>query len=977
MANPPYSYLLVTSFILSLCAAESVHSPYSGTFVPTSLLRVHFLPDAHHPPATLSALLFERTANGTIISSSPTFHPYSYVSPTRSSLDPVVIAPQVKPVRNTPRYIIDGVRVSLSVAPTMRVGQDHVFAYLDDQLLGAWGPELDLRPIHPVRFPNIFVNVYNASHHSSAALTSSILSPAVKSEHISPSNTISTTLRKATRHHLRPFWDAERELFFDVSLAFDAAFCAIYGGNGTLAAATAHSIGVSAHEMSLTRLVSLRVGDVVGFCSSNTSSPSSFFPDDPFSPPPGAGPGTRLRAFRSAWLAAKEPPVDAVYLLSGTVPTSTVVGAAWVASACSRFAFGYALGTSAIIIAHEMGHTLGAAHLSTGLMQPYLRATKGAREDYAAMSRAQIDAFLRRLEGQGCLVRRHRSAGAGFTGFAQLVSAAHGITVRGTDVAVGSVWTPGEAIVAMLQVHRNKVTGNPFAEFRVTVLSRSTGKGFPFSYVYRYFGAYVPHSHTLDFEAGAGIAVGRLTERRQDDAIIVWIEKGSNLLIYRAAYGISLGDKGVDFDKWSPFRTVNLGITGRVVSLGATAGDTSGTLTEAPDTEAMAPTDLVVAYIEANNATGKAEAKFTVCRDLNGATLFARRGWTRPITIDYALPEDTEDIGDISVAVWNRPMSEGDAWESSLLFALILRNSRTGLWDTLSCTLSLPIADEDAAVKVQVDCHRSKVPAARALRVGGGIALTRLLSPTAPITTSITFHGREFASGGSSTWLDVEDTALTGESREAATVPASQLALTIGEQFVPADTCARCYGATSITTCQRRVRVCFTGRVHGQLNLVHSIRAAGERKVRPKQSSIFCAGFHDVFIAPRNTPCQWTATRTDILAAGVRAVLGGKRTTVRTRRTVLGNGGFGSGYVPTTISVTVWSRKTVRWIVLNKAMAKLRQRGDFRLLFRRKRKDVRVRRSGTSRHTYVITLGFRKQYREAWLKEVVASRHHA
>lgn len=96
-----------------------------------------------------------------------------------------------------------------------------------------------------------------------------------------------------------------------------------------------------------------------------------------------------------------------MFLLTASQPIkkNDIVGAAWVTSCCSDFGFGWIMSDHPVILAHGMGHALGAPHSDEGLMRPFL----GLREKskYIGKSLTAIDNSISRLSGQSCLVARH------------------------------------------------------------------------------------------------------------------------------------------------------------------------------------------------------------------------------------------------------------------------------------------------------------------------------------------------------------------------------------------------------------------------------------------------------------------------------------------------------------------------------------------------------------------------------------------
>jgi Metallo-peptidase family M12/Putative Ig domain/IPT/TIG domain len=83
-----------------------------------------------------------------------------------------------------------------------------------------------------------------------------------------------------------------------------------------------------------------------------------------------------LTQFRSNFLGHVSAPTDDAVLFSGRDFDGSIVGRAYVASACSPYRFGvnqfYQQSDSLtrLIAAHEMGHTLGGSHTTDGIMAP-------------------------------------------------------------------------------------------------------------------------------------------------------------------------------------------------------------------------------------------------------------------------------------------------------------------------------------------------------------------------------------------------------------------------------------------------------------------------------------------------------------------------------------------------------------------------------------------------------------------------------
>ncbi len=85
--------------------------------------------------------------------------------------------------------------------------------------------------------------------------------------------------------------------------------------------------------------------------------------------------GNLLDQFRAQFMANVATVYDDAMLFSGRNFDGTTVGVAFVEAACSPWRFGISQSyandtTTGLIVAHELGHTLGAQHTSAGIMTP-------------------------------------------------------------------------------------------------------------------------------------------------------------------------------------------------------------------------------------------------------------------------------------------------------------------------------------------------------------------------------------------------------------------------------------------------------------------------------------------------------------------------------------------------------------------------------------------------------------------------------
>jgi hypothetical protein len=112
---------------------------------------------------------------------------------------------------------------------------------------------------------------------------------------------------------------------------------------------------------------------------------------------------TLLSEFRSSFLGGVATPTDEAQLFSGRDFDGSTVGRAWVESTCTSFRFGvnqfYRQSDSLtrLIVAHEMGHNLGANHSADGIMAPSINPDVTW---FSAESQSEIADYL---DGVSCL----------------------------------------------------------------------------------------------------------------------------------------------------------------------------------------------------------------------------------------------------------------------------------------------------------------------------------------------------------------------------------------------------------------------------------------------------------------------------------------------------------------------------------------------------------------------------------------------
>lgn len=363
---------------------------------------------------------------------------------------------------------------------------------------------------------------------------------------------------------------SEFPIFFDVAFTLDSTLCALYGGNQTLASRDLHTAAVVAHKMAFSRVVSVRITGVVAYCDSRT---------DPFKTPClGRSPSARkltpaqcahaiLRKFSVVWRSRSRLRADVAYLVTGYTSSSSpsssakkkkvskgsVVGAAYVGAACNKqYGFGWMHRAYPIIIAHEMGHSLGAPHdAGPGLMNSALDLQ--ATASMSSRSRRHIQAYVETAAQRSCLSTRTALSPRGhprFTAFLRIARTSNG---EATDVTFAPSVKPGGFGARFFTAHVYRLTTTKHQLFVTagTLLRRPGVPDFPFVLEYEKKGILVKPSLGVH-RAGAGIAarfrpkpIGQNKDdkmKRVIDVFVVFlVQPNSNATSRQLAFKIGLG----------------------------------------------------------------------------------------------------------------------------------------------------------------------------------------------------------------------------------------------------------------------------------------------------------------------------------------------------------------------------------------------------------------------------------------------------
>lgn len=968
-----FSSALPCLLALLLTVSDSTLYTTDGSVLHT--IRGHVVPSAlvrqavpHVEASELAHALFEHEQGGTTLIS------------LRKRIDIGKLAPHaVVPQMRISRIVVDGVRQAApSQGPLIRHGSHYSFVFdaRSGVLLAAWGPGLDLRPLHLRAHPGVLVNRAHGRPTTAAHLhiLPSAHTPSVTQAEPTSSQEYGRPDYGSEKQHVRlpsavsqfrPTWKSELQIFFDVGFGFDATFCAQFQGDVANATLVVHALGVEAHRMALGPIVNVRISDIVGHC--NTSTDTFRKPIAvtlcPISSTKCSRPSLILRSFREAWQRTEDATgvVDAAYLVTGYGVGTSIVGAAWVASACHpRYKYGWAQDVHPVVLAHELAHTLGAPHDAAGLMQPELNLNEPEKLSFPSLQ--NIQNYIQKIKAAECLASRNEWSPGGRRHYSAFTKIGPRSSVIGTDVAFGRISPDGrQADVIMLYVVKygnGPIHGLHLGTSRV--FRQSSEKQFPFSFDNWNFVHERVNLEKGNYSTGGGLAVGRLRNKHQLDVIVFSI-LNTTMGRYIIGYGYNATVK--IRNHWSSPMTVRKPLGHDVRCVGAAIGGIRKT----------GGNDLVVVYVDFRNGVF---VPFYIVGFGLAANGYATGGWSDPIRLPWSTKTE---VGDISVAFHDT------TGNGALDMVVSYSSIENGLWNLNFYVGSMInsygiVSGSWKPIKPDL----SFKPSADIVKLTGGIDLTS----TGPAgSTAVLYQSRQLKQEHS-LWLEIGDDVLSEHKIEPPILANTDI-------HTPLQTCKACYPDKYATKlCKRRIHSCFAKSSLFALSTVSAKRpqsgatrimdaAAGRILNNQGSGSIFCAGFHQLYMA-NVEGCRWDAQPEDIMSAGsmsaflsdlndseanpsLRALYNMTFGKVPSHFRYINPGGaVGPNRVPKAINIIFRSDRLVRWKIIRAALIKFKSRPDFRGTFKGANVRYTVKRKG--QYKFVVIVSFADRYRKEFLK---------
>ena len=356
--------LLALIFVFILSDANHFTLP-SSTHIDVALIRLH-IPDV--PFSHLPHIIFEHDPITQVLSS-------HHVKINISQL-----APEGKFI------------TSDNVTAFIRSGYGYTFAFekTSRHLIACWGPSLQLHPVDLVLFPGVMINSATYKAPTFFDEDDSVHKDLVF-------HGLQRALHSRNRHAKDCF--SIKELTF--RLVMTSSFCKMYGKDCDVAKQV---IAALFHRISELFIHSACVR-ILGKFPHSSFLLKSYVDEQSVIRCASKKTCVARNAILSSILRYESDRHSAALFTGYSIPNSTLGGATFRSIPCSTRAL-WTIGSSDVVLAHEIGHILGASHDRSGIMMPIVDHSQPL--ELSTASQAQIMQFIQRSSTAWCLRFQYR-----------------------------------------------------------------------------------------------------------------------------------------------------------------------------------------------------------------------------------------------------------------------------------------------------------------------------------------------------------------------------------------------------------------------------------------------------------------------------------------------------------------------------------------------------------------------------------------
>lgn len=343
---------------------KSVLTPFTKSAIPAEVIARRTNNSMGAGFSNLEALLYEVTKEGLLVGPGTVFN--------IESVTKFITNPERIPGTINGEKLQHGIK-----PPVIRKGGGYTIVYGQDaaDIVSISGNGVFLEPLGKVTYPNIFVDIMKRTNVDNDE--DMILRPG-------------HNLSDGPPTKILPFTDPESGTqacrTVEVAVAFDNTYCQKFSNSTTNAIASVQATinyANSIYERDL--CITIALVHVEAHCNDLL---------DPYQPLTQSTSGTKMvEGFKSIWeLSRNHISRDLAYFFSGFEDGTSTIGTAYVGAACSQFAYGWVEHGSGPTFVHELGHSLGALHSDSGIMQAAL--VYGESVFFSSVSVSEIANYL-------------------------------------------------------------------------------------------------------------------------------------------------------------------------------------------------------------------------------------------------------------------------------------------------------------------------------------------------------------------------------------------------------------------------------------------------------------------------------------------------------------------------------------------------------------------------------------------------------